>query len=244
MNSLAIQNLSHSYFINGVEAVIFNGLTFEIRPGEITAIMGESGAGKTTFGKILGGALEVQKGSVIWPPECSEERQRLYWPQDPMNVISMHRTVYGNLEWPLKQLGISSTARRSKIESVLKAVMLEKHSSHLPKNLSGGQVSRLALAIMLITEPRAVVLDEALDGLDEATKSNIIKVLSKRASDSDLLTIFIAHNPNEVLKLADRCLILSRDDSAKIVRDVKIDLSRPRDDKSNAYHELLSEIRA
>jgi len=246
MKALSIKELTFDYPWKDpgdrLRPPLYQELCLDVRAGEITAVMGPSGCGKSTLGKIVGDIVHPVSGRLFWEPTYEKGRHRVYMNQDPEKSIWDHQTVWQNVEWPLKQIGIPHSPRRAKIRTILEDVKLDAFARRVPRDLSGGQKSRLALARQLAAEPRAIVLDECLNGLDLSTKEVIINVLSKRTQNPDSVTLFITHHANEVLKLADRCLILGNQRPVKIIADIRIDLPRPRDEDAPGYAGLQTEL--
>lgn len=246
MKALSIRDLTFDYAQQGSESQsrspLYKGLSLDVQAGEITAVMGPSGSGKSTLGKIVGDIIAPTSGKLLWEPPYVKGRHRVYMNQAPEKSIWNHQTVWDNIDWPLRQIGLPDAQRAGKIRAILEEVKLGAFARRFPRDLSGGQVSRLALARQLAAEPLSIVMDECLNGLDLSTKEVILTVLSKRIQVPNNVTLFITHHINEVLKLADRCLILGNQRPVEIIADIRIHLPRPRDEASPEYAELQSEL--
>ncbi len=199
-----------------------NGLhdfSFDLRSGELLAIMGGSGAGKTTLLKLLNGSLQPQSGSItINGHDLSESASRSligYVPQDDLLVEEL--SVYQNL-WYVARLsfyGIDDESLRQKVLSVLRNLDLEnvkdlKVGSALDKYISGGQRKRLNIALELIREPAVLFLDEPTSGLSSSDTERVILLLKKQTSLGKLIIVNIHQPSSDVYKLFDRLWLLDR----------------------------------
>lgn len=207
---IAFRDVSFSYDLHdGALVPVLHSLTTHFRLGEVTAVMGASGSGKSTLGKLLSGQMTPLTGDISLPDTLLAERDRFYIDQNPDKVVFPWLTVIENLRQPLKSLGWTEPAIRSRVEELLEDFELGPHASRFPLFLSGGQKSRLALARALSWKPRCVILDEYLADLDLVTKERIITVLRKHVTCWGITVLLITHDPSDVAALSDRCLVLS-----------------------------------
>ena len=237
MHALHIRNLCYSFRQNGAVNKLYDSFTLSIEHGKVTALMGASGSGKSTLGKILGGELQAE--GIEWSAEFSAERDRFYVDQDPKRVLFPHQTVRENLRYVFDRIGKQGSSQA--IDKLLHQFGLEKRATSYPKDLSGGERSRLALARILAWEPKAVILDECLSGLDMNTKEIILKCLEDRAVTGEFTIIFITHTVHEVMRLANRCIILG-DTPVAVIHDLEIPLALPRNDTSPKYVEIQDQL--
>lgn len=180
------------------ERTILDGISLQIRRGELVALLGKSGSGKTTILRILLGLDQFDEGAA--------------WVAEPRSVVFQEpRLVPSQRVWRNVLLGIerASNARERAIDA-LREVGLESHADAWPGTLSGGEAQRVALARALIRAPRLLLLDEpfaALDALTRLKMQNLVRELFARHTPGVLL---VTHDVEEALRLADRILVLHK----------------------------------
>ncbi len=215
------------YYHRGVETVkALDGVDISIKAGELVSILGPSGSGKTTLINILScldapteGTLFVAGKSAAGLSEdelVEVRRGALGFVFQQFHLLPT-LSVAENVELPLTFLG--RPADRRKTDAVLALVGLSDRATHLPKELSGGQMQRVAIARALIVEPKILVADEPTGNLDKATGEAIFGLFKRLASEKSLGVIITTHN----LALgyeADRVITL---EDGKIVKE-----ERPR----------------
>lgn len=193
---IKIQNLTKSYYFRHQEITALKNITLEIKLGEIVGIVGPSGSGKTTLLNIIADLEKPDHG------EIKKSFSKIgYIFQD--FFLLPHLTVRDNILLPLK-FHESPTAN---YEKLIHEVGLEKRQNHLPAYLSGGEKQRTAIARALITQPDLLLADEPTGNLDEATTTQILKLL-KTIHQKHALTIILATHDNLVTALASRIIHL------------------------------------
>ncbi|MDO8356917.1 MAG: ABC transporter ATP-binding protein [Nitrospirota bacterium] len=191
------------YYYRGSETVkALDGVDLSIRTGEIVSILGPSGSGKTTLINLLScldapteGTLMVAGKSVagLSEDELVEVRRGLLGFVFQQFSLLPTLTVSENVELPLMFLGRRTDAGR--IAEVLRMVGLSDRATHLPRELSGGQMQRVAIARALIVNPKILVADEPTGNLDKATGESIITLFKHLAADKGLAILITTHNP-------------------------------------------------
>ena len=182
---------------------------FELRPGEVLAVLGPSGSGKTTLLRALSGFLPVPDGSVsldgrplaALPPE---ERGVGYVPQG-LGLLP-HRTVLGNVLYPL-ELRARRDARARAL-ALLRDLGLTVLRDRYPGTLSGGERQRVAMARALAAEPRWLLWDEPFAGLDLEAREELLDLLGATLETHRLPTVVVAHEPAVAFSLGRRFLLL------------------------------------
>src|SRR4051794_4321605 len=190
------------YYHRGSETVkALDGVDISIRAGEIVSILGPSGSGKTTLINLLScldapteGALIVAGKSVagLSEEELVEVRRGVLGFVFQQFSLLPTLTVTENVELPLMFLDRRVDSRRTR--EILESVGLGERASHLPRELSGGQMQRVAIARALIVDPKILVADEPTGNLDRATGEAIIQLFKKFASEKGLTILLTTHN--------------------------------------------------
>jgi peptide/nickel transport system ATP-binding protein len=222
-----------------------------IRPGEIHALVGESGAGKTTIGNAVLGLLEkpgrIAAGSILiegkrFDPDERGGAIRLGRDvgavfQDPMTSLNPLFTVESQLVETIRaHLPLDRSAARARALDLLKSVGIpepERRLSSYPHQLSGGQRQRVVIAAALACRPRLVVADEPTTALDVSVQAQILDLLRHLADDQRIGILLVTHNMGVVAQIADRVTIMHR---GKIVESGPVAevLRRPRADYAKA----------
>ncbi len=205
------------YYQRGSETVkALDGVDVSIRAGEIVSVLGPSGSGKTTLINLLScldapteGTLLVAGRSVagLGEEELVEVRRGVLGFVFQQFALLPTLTVTENVELPL--MFLDRPVDRKKTMQILGTVGLTDRASHLPRELSGGQMQRVAIARALIAEPKILVADEPTGNLDSATGRSIIELFKQLAREQGLAILLTTHNPafgyeaDRVITLAD-----------------------------------------
>jgi peptide/nickel transport system ATP-binding protein/oligopeptide transport system ATP-binding protein len=197
-----------------------DGVSFALAPGETLALVGESGCGKSTVGRLLLRLLEPTAGRVILDgadlhalPDRSLRAARrniqLIF-QDPFASLNPRMTVGAILAEPLMLHAIvPSASRRERVAELLALVGLSpRHAGRYPHEFSGGQRQRVAIARALAVEPKVVVCDEAVSALDVSIRAQVINLLEELQARLGLAYVFISHDLSVVKHVADRIAVM------------------------------------
>ncbi len=190
-------------------------LSLGLSAGEIVAIVGESGCGKSSLARSLLGLLPAASGAVLFrgvDVAGMTAQQRCEWHrdvqlifQDPHSALSPRRTVAKTLQEPLQQRSEPGSGVRRKIHAALQSVNLPAELlSHYPHQLSGGQKQRVALARALLCEPSLIVADEPLSALDVSEQARMLQLLRSLREEKNIGFLLIAHDLAMVQQVADR----------------------------------------
>jgi len=210
--SIAITGLVKSF---GRYAAL-RGVDLNVRPGEFLALLGPSGSGKTTLLRILSGLEAPDAGRLsIDGADISQQRAR----DRQMGFVFQHyalfrhMTVAENVAFGLR---IKPRAQRptnaeigERVDSLLRLVQLERMGDRYPAQLSGGQRQRVALARALAIEPKVLLLDEPFGALDAKVRKELRRWLRNLHDDMGLTSIFVSHDQEEALELADRVAVMN-----------------------------------
>lgn len=208
---IKIQNLSFKY--KNSENNILNNINMEIKDGEIVAIVGENGTGKSTLGKIIAGILKAKQGSIIVDETdiTKKENKKVAMQnvgivfQNPENQI-IFSNIYDELSFSLKNL--SKEEINDRIDEVLEKVEMSEFINKDLYELSLGQKQRIVIAEILAKKPKYIVLDEPTTMIDSLGKEKIHNIVKKLKKDGYTI-IYITNYAEEIL-LADRVLILEQ----------------------------------
>jgi NitT/TauT family transport system ATP-binding protein len=196
---------------------------------EFVAIIGPTGCGKSTLLNAGAGLLQPSAGSVrvFGTPLRGLNRQAGYLFQQ--DALMPWKTALENVSIGLEVSGIPSSEARKRARSWLGRVGLAAFGERYPHMLSGGQQKRVALAQVLIRDPKIILMDEPFGPLDAQTRLIMGGLLLKLWSDDRKAVMFVTHDLEEAIALADRVVVMSAGPSARIIGDIPIPLERPRD---------------
>lgn len=181
---------------------VLKGINLTIRPGEKVAIIGRSGAGKSTLLNILGGLEKPTSGTVARPDNIGFVFQAYH--------LMPELTVLENVLLPAmanRAGGMVSAETRARAMELIREVGLQDRAHHLPAELSGGEMQRVALCRALVTNPPLVLADEPTGNLDKLTGAEILKVLGDLSRGRPVSLVMVTHSP-EAAAICDRVLTL------------------------------------
>ena len=188
-------------------------LDLTIEGGEFIALLGPSGCGKSTALGCLAGLLPLSEGA-IWADDIridtlpSERREFGMVFQN--YALFPHLSIRDNVQFGLKVRGVNKQEMRSRVDEALAMVDLQEHASKLPGQLSGGQQQRVAIARAVVLRPRLVLMDEPLSNLDAKLRLQMRTEIRRLHQSLRLTTIYVTHDQEEALALADRVVVLRR----------------------------------
>lgn len=231
MAYLRIANLKKQYRISRTEyQEVLKGIDVEFNRGEMVAILGESGCGKSTFMNILGGLDNDYTGSIVLEEEFLKDftekdldnyrKSKVGLIFQSYNLIS-HMTVKQNIEIAMTMNNETKEFRIGMTDNLLKLIGLEDMGDKLPNQLSGGQKQRVAIARALANVPDIILADEPTGALDKQSAEQVMNIL-KRIADMGKLVIIVTHSQ----KVADECHRILTIDDGVIKSDQRIK-SRP-----------------
>ncbi|HUV43732.1 MAG TPA: ABC transporter ATP-binding protein [Dehalococcoidales bacterium] len=202
-------------------------ISFKVMPGEFVTIIGASGSGKSTLFNLCVGLLEPDEGEIIIDGERPENRTGMvgYMPQ--RDLLLPWRSVLDNVLIPLEIQGISRRESRQKALEMLPHFGLETFEKEYPSALSGGMRQRAALLRTWLMGRSTLLLDEPFGALDALTRKELQNWLLRVWQEFGRTVMFITHDVEEAVYLADRVIVLSAR-PGEIKREFKIDLPRPR----------------
>jgi NitT/TauT family transport system ATP-binding protein len=242
---LSADHISMSFSGAGGERLsVLQDVNFELRNGEIVALLGKSGSGKSTLLRLLAGLVA---------PTSGEARYQGVPLRVPSAAVAMvfqtfallpWLTVRQNVELGLEARGIAPAERRARAERAIDLIGLDGFESAYPKELSGGMRQRVGFARALVVEPDALFMDEPFSALDVLTAENLRNELLSLWARDDFPTramLIVTHNIEEAVLLADRVLVLAAN-PGRITAEINVTLPRPRDRRSPGFEALVDDI--
>ncbi|GAB3818417.1 ABC transporter ATP-binding protein [Pontibacter rugosus] len=199
---LTIQKLHKAY----QSQTVLDQISLELPQGQILAILGRSGCGKTTLLKAVAGLLSPDAGAVSWsgtsmdtvPPR---EREMVYLFQEPL--LFPHLTVFENLAYGLRVRKETEQEIQQKVGEMLEELELQEHAQKKPNQLSGGQRQRVAFGRAIIFTPRVLLLDEPFASLDAQTRATMQALFLRLVKKFNISALFVTHDVKEALLVGD-----------------------------------------
>lgn len=197
----------------------------DIQRGSIVAIMGPSGVGKTTILRLISGQLQPAAGSIeVNGQEVSKlSRRELYVCRKDIGVLLQNGalftdlTVFENIATPLREhTDLDEAALTRRVMAKLESVGLAGTEELMPHSLSGGMARRVALARAVILNPKIVLFDEPMTGLDPIAMSTVGRLIRETNDELGLTSVIVTHNVGQMKKLVDYCYILA---SGKLIAE-------------------------
>ena len=203
-------------------------VTLTIAPGELVCLIGPSGCGKSTLLGALAGHIKIARG------ELKVDGAPVAAPHPDRGIVFQQHTLFpwkrviNNVAFGPKMRGIGRRQRREQAEEILKLVGLQDFAQRYPKQLSGGMQQRVEIARVLVNRPRLLLMDEPFGALDALTRMHMQELLLDIWSKVRTTIVFVTHDIDEALFLADRVLVMSHR-PGRIIEEIKVPFARPRD---------------
>lgn len=232
-----VRSLSVEVGLPSERLTALDRLDFTVEPGEFVCVLGPSGCGKSTLLGAIAGHVVSTRGEIAVDGERVEGPHRNRGLVFQQHTLFPWKRVIDNVAFGLKMSGLGLAEHRE-ARALLELVGLQGFEARYPAQLSGGMQQRVEIARALINRPRILLMDEPFGALDAQTRRMMQSLLLDVWARMRTTVMFVTHDIDEALFLADRILVLSRR-PARIVADIVVPLSRPRDDESTVAAEFV-----
>ncbi len=248
----SIESVEPAIQMSGVSATygtrpVVHGVDLDVAVGEVVALVGRSGTGKTTILRLVAGLIAPTSGTVRLlgaAPEIARRQKRLgLVAQDAR--LHPWRTVLENVRLPLEVNKRARVNGHVTPTQWLERVGVADAAAAYPHQLSGGMRQRVALARALVVDPEVLLMDEPLASLDELTREDLRVELLRMWQMKPRSVLYVTHDVQEAVMMADRVAVLA-DRPARLVAQIPITLPRPRSAslrRDPAFHDLVERVR-
>jgi NitT/TauT family transport system ATP-binding protein len=225
--AICLQNVGVTFEQRGSSTEAVKDLSMEVKDGEFLCVLGPSGCGKSTILSAIAGVRPISSGlltingTVISRPGA--DRGMVF----QQHALFPWRTVQENIEFGLRMRGVSREQRVNIVRNIIEHIGLIGFERHFPGQLSGGMQQRVELARVLVNKPSVLLMDEPFGALDAQTRVQMQELLLSIWDESRMTTVFVTHDVDEAILLADRIFVMSNR-PASIKAEVIVPLQRPR----------------
>lgn len=238
---LEVESLDKSFSSNAERISVLKNVNFCVKQGEIISVLGRSGCGKSTLLKLLAGFLPPDNGTICLSGKAvvspGPERSVIF--QD--DALFPWLTVHENIAFGLSGRKFKKKEVAREVDRYIGLVGLEGFGNYLPAEISGGMKQRVALARVLIMKPDVLLLDEPFAALDAQTREEMQDLLLAICQRLSHTVIFVTHDVNEAILLADRVLLF--DKSRQGIKQIfDINLPRPRGRQDKIFVQMCDDV--
>jgi NitT/TauT family transport system ATP-binding protein len=236
---LEVKNLTKTYKSSKGETIALKNVSFKTHKREFVCIIGPSGCGKSTLARILAGLESFSGGEVLLDGKPIEGPSRDRGMVFQGYTLFPWRTVKQNVMFGLEMNGMGPNQAGPEAELWLELVGLEKFGNAYPHELSGGMKQRVAIARALVNQPRILLMDEPFGALDAQTRAKMQAHLLEIWRNIDITVVFITHDLDEAIFLADRILVLKAH-PGEVMELIEVPVPRPRNSTQINSPEFLA----
>lgn len=224
-----------------ISGKILEDMNFEIQEGEFFVLVGPSGSGKTTTLKLINRLIEQTEGDIYFQGkklkdyDIRELRLGIGYVLQQIALFP-NLTVEENIALIPEMKKMNKKLTKEKIEELLEKVGLnpKQYMKRFPKELSGGEKQRIGILRAIISNPKILLMDEPFSALDPLSKGQLQELIKKLHNEYHMTTVFVTHDMNEALKLADRICLMKK---GKIIQ-----LATPNEMKNNPVNDFVREF--
>lgn len=242
---IAIENMYKSFKkAPGQDLLVLDAINFNLKKGELVALLGKSGSGKSTLLRIIAGLIAPTQGKVIY------RGKPVTRPEPGISMVFQSfalmpwLTVLENVELGLEAQGVGREERRRRAIEAIDIIGLDGFESAYPKELSGGMRQRVGFARALVVNPDILLMDEPFSALDVLTaenlKSDLLDLWEEKKTNTNGI-LLVTHNIEEAVMLADRIIIFGSD-PGHIREELQVTLPQPRDQQAPEFLNLVDNI--
>ncbi|MFY0687356.1 MAG: ABC transporter ATP-binding protein [Cyclobacteriaceae bacterium] len=207
---LKLKSVSKSF----EDLVVVTNISFDSKPGQVTALVGENGAGKSTLLKLIAGLLQPDEGAIYLNDEKVEgPKDKLVAGHEEIKLVYQdfelkpNMSVEENLNYAL--LGFDPVYKSQRVKEIIELCGIESFRKSDSSKLSGGQKQRVAIARALATEPEVILMDEPFSNLDTLTKQQLLLDTKHLAHETGTIIVLVTHDMRDAMEAADHMVILS-----------------------------------
>lgn len=224
---ISFRNVAKAFQGKTGSVLAIRDVNLDVSMGEIVTLVGPSGCGKSTLLNIIAGLMPPTSGEVFYggKPVTGIHSDVGYMTQN--DHLLPWRTIAGNIAVPLEIRGVAPGAAKDRVGELIDIVGLTGFGEAYPTQVSGGMRKRAALARMLAYNPRTLLMDEPFGALDAQLRTRLQGVLLDLCRRLDKTVLFVTHDLDEAIALADRCVVFSKRPGT-IVKHIEVDLPRVR----------------
>jgi len=234
MNSIYISNkpllvydqLTVSYLSKGIRTTVLDRFSMKLEAGKFLAIVGPSGCGKSTLLNATAGFIMPDSGSILVEEQLVSKPSLKIGFVSQSYVLFEWLTVEENIAFGLQSKKLLDEEIRNTVSSLLEVIGLTEQREYYPAQLSGGMQQRVALARAIAPEPPLLLLDEPFSALDSETRIKMRELLLRLWTEHRTTVLFVTHDIEEALILADRVLMLEKKSNA--INTIDVPFTRPR----------------
>ena len=236
MNGASIRFAGARVAYANADRAAVDGISFEVEPGELIVLLGPSGCGKSTLLRSVNRLVELSGGSVSVDGRNVDEidavqlRRGIGYAIQAVGLFA-HMTVAQNVAVVPSLLGWSKAEIDARVDELLALVGLEpaRYRARRPRELSGGEAQRVGVARAIAARPRALLMDEPLGAVDALVRATLQRVLARIVRELKTTTLFVTHDFDEALKLADRIVVMRAGRVEQVATPAEL-LERPATD--------------
>jgi len=225
---LVYDQLTVTYLSRGIRIAILESLSLKLETGEFLAIVGPSGCGKSTLLNVTAGFKMPESGTIRLKGKLISKPSLQIGFVSQSYVLFEWLTVEDNIAFGLQSQKHSKKEIRQIVDNLLEVIGLTAQRAYYPAQLSGGMQQRVALARSIASEPPVLLLDEPFSALDSETRIKMHELLLRLWTDHNTTILFVTHDIEEALILADRVLMLEKNGKPVSTRDIPFIRPRPR----------------
>lgn len=206
---LEVEHINKSF---GGEQIVKN-LSLALKREETLSILGQSGCGKTTMLKIIGGLVKPDNGTIILDESVvgsisADKRGIVYLYQE--DLLFPHLNVFENIAFGLRIKKVNNQEIQDKVQNMILSLELDGQADKMPHQLSGGQRQRVSFGRAIITNPKLLLLDEPFGSLDAGTRSRMQQLFKKIAAEFKITSLFVTHDLKEAILMGDKIAFMRK----------------------------------